>query len=283
MTTEERDEIAIAWRDALLRTVEAKVPDGTPVLLSGGLDSVTLVTAMVRLGQRPTCYSFRLGEIDSLDVIASRAVAFDFGLPLVVETIPRDPEVLVDDVLRVLRLLGPGRFKKAMVQCALPVMRLADRVVADGFDRAVVGTGAICLDDRTVAVMVAQQGEEIARRYRADKMLDRYRECGTGMMHVAAANLGVRLVEPYSENPIRDLGLGLDYAELNRPRQKGIAIRAFPEIGRFWRRNSPLQVGSGIREYHDEVLLPSEWNTGGWKVVAPIYRRMSREVHREVV
>jgi asparagine synthetase B (glutamine-hydrolysing) len=199
---------------------------------------------------------------------------------LTVVEIPRTPERLEADVREVLRLLRTAR--KTSVQCAQPVMHLARRISEDGYSGAVVGTGAVVLDDRKLAVMLDRYGEEAARRYRREKLEDRHRDCGTGRMHEMARLCGVTLEEPYSDEPLRSYALSLDVKELNRPRQKGIALRAFPEFygrpdaPRFWRKNVPLQVGSGIREWHD-ALLSSPLNRRGMKAVAAVYADLLKE------
>ena len=72
-------------------------------------------------------------------------------------------------------------------------------------------------------------------------------------------------------------------AIINYPFQKGIAVRAFPE---FWglrpwrRRRDPLQVGSGIRAWHDELLSSAALNRRGSRLVVGVYNEMAREVGR---
>jgi hypothetical protein len=159
-------------------------------------------------------------------------------------------------------------------------MHLTKRVRQDGYLRAVVGTGAVCLDDRRVMEIRAQEGEEAARVYREEKLEDRNHDCGTGRMHEIARVCGVPLEEPYSDEPIRSHALALDITDLNRgPRgfgQKGIAVRAFPDFwmrDRWYRRNSPLQVNSGLREWHDD-LLDSPLNPDGARRVVAVYNRI---------
>ena len=96
---------------------------------------------------------------------------------------------------------------------------------------------------------------------------------------------GTPMEEPYSDEPLLSHAIAMDYAELNRLgtkfKQKGIALRAFPEFwSRGWyRRNSSLQVNSGVREWHDTLLADVELNPDGrHRAVVGIYNQIRRRV-----
>jgi len=272
------DPIAAAWREKLLETVEP-VKD-LPILLSGGMDSVTLALCQVILGGRPVCYSYRLGTFYSDDWTSARNVAAALELPFVDVPIERSEAVLRRDLDEI--LLMTRRWRKTVVQCVHPMLYLSRRIAADGHRGAVVGTGAIILDDRTVAVLAASSEAE-ALEYRRLKLDDKNQDCGTGWMHRSSEMLGVPLREPYSEEPVAAHALELSYREMNRPRQKGIALRAFPgffkDLRRFWRRNSPLQINGGIRRWHKDLLGFEDLNPSGrWVRVQAVYRRRLDQV-----
>lgn len=270
------DAIAREWKDKLMETISPVAH--LPLLLSGGVDSATLLAAQMELGYKPRCYSFRLGNRDSTDVSVARKICADYSLPLTVISIPREEGVLIADIKYLIDILGTN--KKAAIQCSQPVMYMARAIKVDGYNGAIVGTGAVVLDDKRVAILWAKQGEEAARKYRAAKLDDRHLPVGTGYMHRIAKLHGVLLEEPYSDEPLRSHALALDYAELNKPKQKGIALRAFPDFYNkgYWRRNSPLQVNSGIREWHD-TLVKSSYNKRNCKSVVCIYNDFYREIH----
>lgn len=273
------DQIAKEWRTSLLEVIEDGDMANIPNLLSGGVDSATLLAAQMELGGKPLCVTFTIGGRLHDDAKMALRMADRYELDIDIVKLDPSKAALVSDIRRVMKIRKTA--KKASIQCSQPIMHIADRLKDLGFDRAMVGTGAVCLDDKRVAILVSQQGEEAAREYRRSKLEDRYTDCGTGHMHGIARDLGVCLEEPYSDEPLRSFALALDFAELNRgpegPKQKGIAIRAFPEFWStpgFWRRNSPLQVNSGIREWHDQLLDDPAFNTRGLKSVVGIYNDM---------
>lgn len=272
------DSIAQGWRDALLESVEAVRT--LPLMLSGGVDSGTILAALLELGETPHCFAFRLGREDSGDSAMAKRMASTFDLRFTLVEIERDQETLVRDSKEVIRLLGAS--KKAQVQCGQPVMLMAKSMRVRGYSRAIVGTGAVVMDDRRVSVILSQYGEDAARVYRESKFNDRYTDCGTGAMHAIARICGVPLEEPLSDDPVKSYGLSLSFGEMNWPKQKGIALRAFPQFWSqgFYRSNSPLQVNSGIRAWHD-TLLDSEENTNGSRAVVGIYNRWRKEMEHE--
>jgi hypothetical protein len=94
------DEVAEAWKVDLLAAV-AEAPEDTPVLLSGGVDSGTILAACLELGRRPTCYGFHLAD-QTPDEAAARRLAHDFGLTYRSAVIPflPGPEWLIEEVRR---------------------------------------------------------------------------------------------------------------------------------------------------------------------------------------
>lgn len=266
---------ARTWRAHLLHVV---APYDAPVLLSGGTDSGTILAALLAQGKRPHCYAYRVGPRDSPDAAAARRMCGEYGLRITVVEFPEDLGWLEQDVREVIALLRSAR--KAHVQCAQPIKALADAVRADGYTRAFVGTGGVIEDNRRHAIILGEEGEEACRAYRRKNLLETAGSA-TEQMHVMAGARGVRLIEPYSAQPLADYGLSLDVAQINSPRQKGLALRAFPEFWgdaarpRWWRKNSPLQVNSGLRELHDRLLGLPHLNPGGrFKAVVAIYNRM---------
>lgn len=270
------DATAARWRELLLEVSRPCL--GWPILLSGGVDSGTLLAAQLALDARPVCYAFRLASYTSTDFRVAQKMTADHGLTLVDVVLDDSLPALERDVLEVMTLLDTSR--KAAIQCAQPIMHLCRQLRGNDGSQAIVGTGAVCLDDKRVALLRHSRGEEAAREYRRAKLDDRYdARCGTGCMHRMARLMRCELAEPYSDEPLRSYGLSLDMRELNRPRQKGIALRAFP---RFWsqgyyRPNSPLQVNSRVRDWHD-LLLQSEWNVRQSTSVVAVYNDIYRHL-----
>lgn len=270
------DETAQRWRDALLESVEPY--RGLPILLSGGMDSLTLYAALVELGERPVCVSYRMSRTVSEDVAVVDQVVRDHGSISYVVELPTDRQSIERDVRSVVRFLGTGR--KTAVECAVPIVYMARLIRAAGFDSALIGDPGIVEDNRFFTVGVNTDGEtEDWHAWRRARMLDRDDQVvnGSRAMVLAAESEGLRLARPFGELPIVEVGLSISVAEINSPRQKGIALRAFPDFYgypdqiRYWRRNKSLQSASHLRDVYHAAFGVGE------KQVAAVYARLLRE------
>ena len=262
------------WRVFLEMAVEP-VKD-KPLFLSGGMDSVTIAAAAVALGGSPPCYTFRLAGGRLPDFKNAERVAGELGLTFNEIVIPRDVETAVEDIRRVGWLL-PSRdwVKKTVIQCGIPFLYLADAVRKDGFDSAITGMAAIC--SHLGEGMWRNESELAKLKYRTKQFFDVYANTADAAIVLCSAAGGIALFDIYRIEPLRSFGLTIDFAEMNRPRQKGIALRSYPEFFNrgFWRENESLQIGSGLREFHDVALINDEAvNTFGVKESAALYRRL---------
>jgi len=273
------DAAAEKWRELFLEVVEPH--RDVPIYLSGGVDSATILAAQLASGGKPKAYVLSLGGTRSGDVKVALSMVDHFGLDHSLVVIPRSEEVLVDDVRRMIRLLGTTR--KTAIQNGQCTWHLGCAAAADGHSEAMTGTGGVSEDCRAVWIILHRDGEKAAREFRRGTL---FRSAGDEMdgtkaMHAASAAAGVELIEPYSTQPFADYSLSLDMAEIHKPVQKGIALRAFPEFwtaGSWYRSNKSMQVESGIREWHD-TLLASRWNRRRGRAVLSVYNDIRSEMN----
>lgn len=266
------DETAMRWKELFL---EALAPHKTqPLLFSGGMDSLTLLAGLTELGQAPPLYTYTIKGNLSKDLLSSQDNAQRLGLKLTVVEVP--PENLLADVKELITLLP--EVSKSAIQCGHPMKYLAQQIFHDGMRRALCGTVGIVEDNKKINLILAKTGEEGAREYRR-KLFLKAGLGGTAGMRMVAKQHGVELVEPYRNQNLIDYQLTLDMADLNFPRQKGIALRAFPSFfaEAKWRRNSPHQVNSGLRELHDTLLTDPTLNTRLNKAVIGVYNNLKKD------
>ena len=258
------------WRQHMLDIVEPY--KDAPLLLSGGMDSGTILAAQLALGGKPQCYTFQLENFQSKDYKVARSMCHHYKLTLHCVEIPRDK--LLDDVIKIITTFKTT--KKTHIQCIHPMLYIADMMAEDAVSQCLIGTGGIVEDNRKCAVALHKHGEDAARKIRRENLLNTTGSA-TEKMHDTLKRVGIRPIEPYSVQPFADWHLSLDIAEINTPRQKGIALRAFPEFWRnnWWRPNSGLQMGTGIRRWHDTLLQTD--NPKHYKSVVGIYNELGRQ------
>ena len=263
------------WRDAFIETVRPW--SRSPLMLSGGIDSATILAALLAIDARPTCYTYRIDSRVSPDVASARRITAAYHLDLV-ELQVRSDQIERDarEAIRLLKVTG-----RVSVQCGIVCLKVMRQVRADGHHSVLNGVAGVVWDTRQIAVMVgARAPREEVDALRRKGLYQITPGGGTDVFYRAAAEAGLDLLDPYQVDPLASVGLSIPVPEVNWPRPKELAVRAFPEFyARGWyRRPSPMQVNSGLRELHDETILSSAvMNPGGAKMVAAVYRRWARE------
>lgn len=274
------DPVAAEWRERFVQTVESIDDDPAPIILqSGGMDSMTILAAHLALGRRPRLVSFSVGGSEYADLSRVRRIAAEHDLPLLVVEIERTERQLVDDIRWA---IDNGATNKTHVQCFQPIDHMARRIRSEWGPSVVwMGTGGIGEDSRSCVVAWKQHGEEAAMPYRRKNLVYGGLAGGaTVLMHRACRVHGHSVAEPYVADSFAPFSLSLPLAEINSPRQKGIALRAFPEFYALglWAKNSSLQVGAGVRGWHDTLLASPVYNPQGFKRIIAVYNRIN-EVH----
>lgn len=263
-------------RDKLVARVDVIDPhsDGE-LMLSGGVDSATVLFAMLEAGRRPRCLTFYLEGVESRDLRVSRSMCQEFGLEHVAVMVPRLPATIREDSRKIIELVDWSRLsslKKTVVQCVHPFLYLYPAMVGP---RPIFGLGGdnFHLPERTWRVLLHEKGDEAIRLVRRSWSADpNYSD-----WHIQ--DLGRRV---YGKTPV-DLydftWLGawfqqFDDVHLNKPCQKWSAVGMFNDYwnrGRWFREQSSFQVNSGLREAHDTIMEPQD------KSVVSVYNRMAHQ------
>lgn len=247
------------------------------MLLSGGVDSATMLAAALACGYKPRVFTFRLSNYVSPDFKVAQSMAETFGCAFHPVIIPMDTDRLIADVQRVIQVIKTSL--KTHVQCSHPFLYLCEEANRIGVSRFIYCSAGSSLygDGRKAMIMYHQQGEEAYRK----KRLKDAEDTGSSDKSISAlcAIYGVQIHDPYMDPKIIDFFGSLKFADMHKPRQKYIGLAAFPEFwkkGNWYRESSNFQINSRLREFHD-TLLQSPLNTAGHKSVVGIYNRINNE------
>jgi asparagine synthetase B (glutamine-hydrolysing) len=252
-------------RDVLLFATEKMLrTDEVGLLLSGGTDSMTVLWCLQFFGVRVQAYTFYLEGRVSKDVMAARLASETYGVPLTEIEIPyQSTGALAFDVAQLVHDMGSAR--KTAVECTWPFMHVTPFVVEE---QMFTGMSA---DDLygSAAHMQINYGKNPSafRAKRAEQMADE-RTGGWCYVRDLFNRDAIELCAPYRDEVVIDWFLQRSFAELHTPKQKGVALRAFEKEyakTKMYRRQSNLQVGSGIREYMARMLDDPEVNPKGRK------------------
>ncbi len=270
--------------DAILREILVKathVSTSVAVLLSNGVDSNSILAAILRNGIRPTVISFRIARNVSTDWSAARATARALNLDFVDIELPTDLDVMHADVQHAIRYLGLR--KKTDIECAIPVRYALDAAKQKNIATVISGLGAdghFGLSRK--AVIRAHTGDGLDN----PEWLDSFREsyfaqtnpAQTQTMTRYADAIGIQMLAPYINQQIVDLFRGVSWRALHTPQQKMPTRRAFPEIAqwRVGRSHINLQLGDSGIALNYSRLVKSRYNTRGAKSVVAIYNDIAR-------
>lgn len=168
--------------------------------------------------------------------------------------------------------------RKTNVQCTFPFLYLFPKI-----KESVIVTG-LCADDlygssKGMTIKGSKDKEVF------DRLRNRSRENLNSSAYLPIKTLaeevhGKKLIVPYRDEDIFNYFMNKSWVELNRPKQKQVAIdsyRKYFDSHDIYRKNSSLQVESGIREYHNE-LINSSLNTNNRKRVDEIYKDLRKVI-----
>ncbi|MGG0667875.1 asparagine synthase-related protein [Lederbergia citrisecunda] len=250
--------------------------ESVALLFSGGVDSLTCLFSLLEIGIKPSLYTFYLEGKPNNDLYYSEKVASIFNLKHNVIMIPYDIEQLENHVKYIVSSLPVDR--KTNVQCVFPFLYLLPEI-----KEQYVVTG-LCADDLYGSTKgVAIKGSKNKSVF--DKIREKSRNNPNASAYLPIKTLveddhNKTLVAPYRDKNVFDYFMSKSWSELNKPKQKQVAIDVYSKYFNahdIYRRNSSLQVESGIREYHNE-LINSQLNRNNRKRVDEIYKDLQKEL-----
>lgn len=264
-------------RSLIVREVEFVPDDHVAIALSAGLDSTSLVVAAREVGKRVTAFSFALAGHESRDVASARANANALGIEFVRVDLPTDVESLDRDVREIITLrMSMGLpTRKAATECSWPFIYVLHEVQRRGIGALITGSAADGNFGLSKKAMIHYRYPKAAfddfrRTYFADD--DRAQVATVREMGVDA---WVNTYAPWRAASVVEALMELDWDSLNKPRQKEVVWRAFPELEslRLYRHTN-LQLGdSGIADHFG--ILSSHYD--GRSPVA-VYNLIARQV-----
>ena len=265
-------------RAMLIDQVEKADPDGTAeVALSGGTDSATVLFAALASGRRPRCMTFHVEGNVSEDLQAARRITSHFGLELSEITIPWNEEQLVKDIRYLVSKAHV--IKKTVIQCMHPWLYIYP-AMRSGTILSGLGADDYYCSDKRAAIHLHKGGEARLLEYGYRVSDSKNLNYSDGNSIAFAATFGKQNIDIYGRQDIEDWFKQWKIKQLHAPVQKYPSLKAFEEYftqGAFRRLQSPYQINSGLRDYH-ETLLTSKYNTRGLQDMIGIYTDIAKGV-----
>lgn len=262
------------FHDLMIEAVE-KMGD-LPILLSGGIDSATILFAAKELGWSPRCITFHLDNM-STDALTSISMAETLGCKIDLIKIPTTLDKVHEDVLQV---IGMGTSRKVFVQCMHPFLYMVPHIKSLGWDKAYWGmcSGSLVGDSRE-AFFAHHRSNEEWNEYRATAAAKTELDpenVSEGWMNIQFEKYyGFEGISPYRHKPLYDNILSRTFEELHRPKNKILYVKAFQsfwDLNKKWYRpHDNLQINSGLRDLHEKLKFLPEYKHLNAKSVSKVY------------
>lgn len=265
-----RREVCKELRERLVERARGVNPDGKACLaLSGGVDSVTALFAMLEAGQRPRCYTFYMEGHVSDDLVAAKRLTEHFGLEHVVVMVPTAHDEIVRNVQRV--IAGTCKIKKTIIECTAPWTYIGRAMAERGDKHILIGFSAgniFCLSRRdNKKLLELGEAEFLRQGHRTHKFTDLNYVDGNVARYVKV-NFGIIMDDFFATDRIFKWFHPYTIGEIHRAEdgsrfEKAPFIYAFHDYyGQkdFYRKGSSYQVNSRLRDFYEGLLWNEKYN-----------------------
>jgi len=220
------------------------------ILLSGGVDSLSVAFAAERLGKKLHAYTFRLSGQTSYDSDKAMHAAEVMGWKCTVIEIRIDK--LEEDFIYLARHIKC--VKKTHFECCFPFLHLYPQIEEQEVLSGWAADGYYGISKK--AVLHYSQTKEKLDEFRDAYFSDNSRAGYNWHNRIAHLN-GKKFITPYLTDSVKDYFYTMDWQQLNKPYQKHHVVEAFkPEFDRIGKvkKHINLQLGAGIDTLFESLL-----------------------------
>jgi asparagine synthetase B (glutamine-hydrolysing) len=239
------------------------------LLLSGGIDSASIMFSLLEAGKVVTAYSFMLDGLMSRDFSQARINARKFNCEFIPVFLPTSIDQLKHDLL-ILHSLGAR--SKTDYECGWPMLYVYKTIKEPVRASGLSADTHFCLSKKGI-LHYKDRIDEFRRSF--------YTSPTWNQQHIhrrLAQQYNKQLFDPYKSKEMQEEFLGTTWVQVNKPKQKHPIVSAYPEQFRQIKilPHTNLQLGdSGIAK-HFESLLTTDWNAHKGKSVVGIYNRINK-------
>jgi asparagine synthetase B (glutamine-hydrolysing) len=240
----------------LMRAIESTSTENeVAVLLSGGVDSVSVAFAAHRLGKKITGYTFYLKDQPTYDSQKALHIANTMGWDCKVIEVPTDNETVEASFLELAKKYNC--IKKTHFECCYPFLFVYPRIELGEVLSGWAADGYYGLSKR--ACMHFKSPKSKFDEFRGDYFKDGSR-AGYNWHKKIAEEHNKKFVTPYLTQEISDYFYTMDWFALNQPFQKHHVVEAFPEFEQVGgvKKHINLQLGSGIDKLFEEKVITNK-------------------------
>lgn len=221
------------------------------ILLSGGVDSLSVAFAAANLGKKITAYSFCLEDNLSYDYKFAESTAHHFGWDF--KGIQIDMSDFEDKFLELVRLRC---VKKTHFECVFPFLyvypQIKEKYVLSGW--AADGYFGVSKKANIHYKHTKEKFDEFRDDYFKPKNQAGY------IWHRKVSDMHNKIfVTPYLTQSVKEYFYQFTWEELNKPKQKHHVREAFEQFNlKVPKPHRNLQIDSGITKAFERLVLPNK-------------------------
>lgn len=255
--------------DILIDLVQKIPQKDVGISLSSGIDSVSVLLALLECGKNVTVYSFTLDDHESTDFVCAKDLANKLDLKFVPVLLPTGLDVLYKDLLMLHNKYGC--IKKTEYECSWPYL-----YVCKVIEQEVLATGMAADGHFVISKKGILHFKDDCKKFR-ENYFSSPNKCQIKQRYKMAEENGFTFFEPYLSNEVYQYLLNTTWEECNKPQQKMPIRRAF-DFGKYMKvkNHTNFQLGdSGIAK-HFEGLLNTDCNLHNYKSIVGIYNSINK-------
>jgi asparagine synthetase B (glutamine-hydrolysing) len=221
------------------------------VLLSGGVDSISVALAAHRLGKKITAYTFHLKDQPTYDAQKANEICNIMGWSCKTIEVPTDN--VSNDFMRLRREIEC--VKKTHYECCFPFLYVYPQIEETEVLSGWAADGYYGVSKK--ANIHYKHTMEKFNEFREDYFKIDHRAGHLWHKRIADRH-NKTFITPYLTDAVKEFFWSKDWYELNQPYQKHHVVEAFVEFAQFGgvKKHINLQLGSGIDKLFDSVLIP---------------------------
>ena len=241
------------------------------VLLSGGVDSLSVAFEAKRLGLNITAYTFHLQGQESYDAKKAVEVSKLFNWNYQVVEVPTNN--LEEDFLRLAKDVLCK--KKTHFECCFPFLYVYPQIKENTVLSGWAADGYYGISKKAILHYTKGKTKQKFDEFR-DIYFDIKNQAGYQWHERLARNNKKQVIVPYLSLPVKEYFYSKDWYELNEPFQKHHVVTAFDEFKQFkFKKHINLQLGSGVDKLFETLIDNKRINFKNRKRVMDICRDWS--------
>ena len=262
---------------SVLQDIIKPLPNKICVATSGGMDSSSVVLSALDIGKEVRIYSFSFGDKFSSDFEAARKLAWEFNLTFVPVWLPTEQDEIVETVKHLIKKVGCK--KKTAIECLFPfyyLIKIMKEFEDETLVTGVAADGHFGLSKK--AMIHYSKDDQKFKKFRQD-YFSNLESAGTKRLIKLCELNKINLCNPYFEPSVFSLWIDKNWQELNKPRQKEVIRKYYPELDDLKiKPHTNLQLGDSkiAHRVGNAVISKDKLNA---KSPIGIYNRIAKGIY----